>query len=319
MEKLPIQSKEKPKEKFPNIDPEIAKHLEKIDFEKLRDVYLQKISDLGLNPEEFRDKFVSNDENFKDIGFVRGLIVSGGAYEKSRESKEGVIRFDRKFFDNFKNSFWMSLSENKEQDMNDKVQLVLMHEEAHALSFFNESESGSGHKTSVTVQGGYSEQTIKTKFYVIPSLDRKHTFFNEAVTDVIAKEMFKEYTQREPSDLVGSPRRLKNVVFENIIEKICIECGIEKDILLNVIMRGYFGGPEDLSGEKMGRLFGSIFPKDFEQRLRKMSSVTSGDAQFIEESLEQSVWTDKDRERIRRWVMHVYRQMPISKKKQEKE
>lgn len=320
-------SAEKSKDKFPNIDPTIAKHLEKVDFEKLRDIFLKKIADLGLNTEDFRDEFVIKGENFKDSGRLRGFFTSGN-YEKQAETGVGAIRLNKADFENFINTSAQSIefqfSENKEQKIEqywrDLVLLSLIHEETHALASETQ-EPVPGHKISTDIQSGYMRGTFKIKYYILPSLEVSHRFINEAVTDIIMKEVYKEYTQQEvPEGQVGMSRNNQIAVVENILEKIGAECGIEEEILLKVLQRGYFGGPTDLSGEKMSRLFGNVFPKDFEPRLKKMgiTAITSDDVKAFKELLDQSVWTDKDRKRVRRWIMHVYRQMPASKQDKER-
>jgi hypothetical protein len=306
-----IPTPEKPKEKFPNVDADIAKNLEQIDFPKLKNLFLQKITSFGLNPEEYQDKFVSKGENFKNSGRIKGSL-SKASYSK------GMIAITKDSFEEFKKSNYVRSSDNKEQEEQDYILHQVAHEETHALSFGSEPDFESFSDASRTGQSGYATLKMGLKYYVLPTIEFAHRLFNEAVTETITREIFSEYSQRELSNEMLSYSSNLNravTVFDSICKKIGSECGIEEDILRKVIMRGYFAG-QDLSGDKIVRLFKNVFPEDFEQTLKKMKVIPwLDDIQNITDLIEQSVWTDQDKKRIRRWITSIYNSMPVSQKK----
>ncbi len=305
---------EKSKEEYSNIDSEIAKNLEKIDFLKLKNLFLQKITALGLNPKEYRNKFVMKGEDFKNSGLIKSYF-SQGEYD----IKDNSIKLNKNRLKEFKKSDYVQLSDNKERDELDFVLYHIAHEETHALSFNGfETDSNVSSNISVTGRGGYTATEVELKYYVLPRVESTYKLFNEAVTERIAREIFAEYAQRELSrEMLSYSSGLNKAVtvFDSMCNEICSKCKIEEDVLWKVIMRGYFAS-EDLSGDKMGRLFQNIFPEDFEKKLKKMNVQPKRDEiQNIVDTIEQSTWTDRDRERIHRWVMHIYHIMPISHEK----
>lgn len=304
---------DKSKEQFPNVNIEIAKYLNQIDFMKLRNMFSEKITDLGLNPEKYLEKFVDKRENFKKSNFAQSIFTKG-SYHK------GEIYLTKDSFENLNKSIFFLKSDEREEYKFDYVLLLVSHEQTHAVSFDHEEDNSENTNNLIDIKGqsGYASTRLKTKF-IFPSIEINHRIFNEAVTELIAREIFFDYTQRKLSDFeLGylTEGTLKDVisVFRYVCNKISTECGIEEEVLWKVIKHGYFAG-EDLTGDKMTRLFNNIFPKDFEQKLKKGSALLlDKDIEDIKGSIDKSTWTDDDRKHIRRWILAIYNKMPESHK-----
>jgi hypothetical protein len=312
-ERIPMSSmlsQEKSKEKFPNIDIGIARQLEKVDFEKLRNIFSKKISDLGLDPKINLINFASSGENFKNSGPIKGFL-SSGSYDGN-----GVISLDINSFEEFKKSGLENPEDIQEQNEFDYILSMVTHEETHAVAkqeFIVKSHKISNY--SATLQGGYASFNTSLKFLLLPKAEYIFLSFNEGVTELISREVLLEYMERrEPEGrmAVNRPYQKAINVFNGICENICSECNIEKDVFWKVIQRGYFAG-ENLSGEKMERLFQNIFPEDFINKLKKMKrSPSENEAENIMFWLSRSIWTENDRKRVRRWILHVYNQMSFA-------
>ena len=281
---------------------------------KLKKIFSEKISELGLDPEKNLEQLIVNGESFKNPRITKRI----GEHQPVASSGRGTISLNNNEFERLANENILSSNDNKEQAELNYLLVALFHEETHAASFQDISYKKHFPELQAVRQSGYSATDVNLKWYFpIPQFERIHWAFNEAVTELVSREIFLEYTGNNTETAAPGFDAYKDSIelFEKITEKICNECKIEKDFLWKVIQRGYFAG-EDLSGDKMKRLFQDIFPKDFEQKLREIDRIPEDENKNELISLiDQSIWTDDDKKRVRRWIMSVYHTMPNPKEK----
>jgi len=311
-----IPTTEKPKEKFPNVDAEVAKNLESIDFDILNDVFLRKIKSLGVDRDSAirnLQRFVSNPNSFK-----RHEGYGHASYEPIDSSI--TISLDQNFFQKL---MLCHIREGSHEDLekftNDWILRLICHEETHAVFFQEITSRKELFKKEDKIKLGYSSAVAKQSFGINRNIEYFHFVFNEAITDIVAEEIFlsykKEIDEEAKFDFKEDNYSTEKNFFRYISDNICSKTGLDKDIFLKVVERGYFFG-EDLSGEKIQRLFKNIFPADFEKELANWRNGNDEIKQMnLLNMIDNSKWTDEDSTRVRRWVMSVYHTMPNSQEK----
>lgn len=314
-EKGPIPVQEKTKEKFPNVDAELSKYLERVDFGKLKEIFSEFIAGLGADPQRITTRFIDNPEDFEKENAATKYALAGRNVGKHTI----MINWERfkELFERFKDI--SNFTENAEKIKEQFVVKILCHEESHAVTAFEKVITPGFFNAKARAKTGYETMSVEVKMLFQRKIEIIHFSFNEAVTDYIGGEIFEKYMHERGEKIfplvyndLGAPAYLEEKrTLHAIVDKICKECGIENHVLLKVIYRGYFEG-EDISGEKIDRLFKNVFPEDFERKLAKWKGNDFVGKGEIYKMLNESEWKDEDRKRIRRWAMSIFHTMPNS-------
>lgn len=289
--------------KSPQLDPEVERHLEAIDFGRIRELFTEKIQGLGLDPEKNMKSFVGQKSKFRNISLLDRLRGGRASYRMSDKS----IGIDPKLVQKAENA-----DSESEQDRGDLLLGRICHEETHAVSFQELTiEKESWRKKKASKQIGYEQYKIELNFLSV-SDENLFNALNEGVTDLIGQEVFTDYLQKKEkaySRYQSAYYKERDLVLFLSIE-IAHECGLDRKILWKVMQRGYFAG-EDLVGEKMEKLFQNIFPNQFKKLVAEFKhSDSRKNLNEIEELWKKTIWTDADKKRVRRWVLSVYHAMP---------
>lgn len=305
-EKIPRPPSSFNEKKVEKLDPHVERYLERIDFNRLRGVFSQKIESLGLDPEKNMPYFVSEKKHFHHSNFF-GRRKRQGGYRPADETIEiNPEDFQRQYSS-------PEDSENNDRVDINKANLLLArvcHEETHATSFQElQKEEIHWWEGGVKIQVGFEQTVAEVK---LPFTWRTSSLFkglNEGITDEIAEEVFHSYREGKERVFYESSYAAEINLLNDLLKGISKECGVDKEILWKVLQRGYFGG-EDLDGEKMERLFKNVFPHEFKEFIKGFKPVNSEGLGRFATFWKQITWTEDDRKRIRRWILSVYRLMP---------
>lgn len=205
---------------------ELEHVLDAIDFDKMHELYKEKIMRCGVDPEV--------------MGFAARKDIKGA---QASLFKRGVIAVSS-------NEWGIILVPNSKEEIANYEATVLgaiFHEETHRASHTTHGNIVFDEQSS-----GYERARID-----VLTLRRTFGMFNEGVTDMIAEEMFDEYTRRYGVDLDNLPSKLKykqrytvgRRIVSFVCERVAKGCGLSRDVVWRGIQRGYFEGLDLSHGE----------------------------------------------------------------------
>lgn len=300
-EKIPQTAPKNPEEESFGTDFEVSRYLEKIDLQKLKGLFQERLANLGLDSAGNIERFIERKDRFQKANLLRRVLHIGGQYipreEKIVVSEEYFEKKVGKSHEKAKEAFILSL---------------VCHEETHATGFQEHTNEGGLFQEKITKRLGYASAVVNRDFLVRIRISTMYDSLNEGVTDLIGEETYYDYLGKYPGKgedllLYESPYVGERLFVETLMKKISEECELEEGVLWKVVQRGYFAG-EDLSGERMKRLFQDVFPDQFKKLVAEYKSDPNESS--VESLWKQSVWTDEDKKRIRRWMLSVYHTMP---------
>lgn len=245
-----------------DIEPE---KIEKIHRDFKRQEVDQKEVDLRLQEILDRVNFYILKKIFQDYAVKSGLDGKINFLGKDRISHFSPHENDDASYRVLQNLIGISYDNISKSTKSMKLGVLgrLCHEEAHAVSRFNEmlSLQENGNTTMVNVE------SIKSGF-------RQNSIFralNEGVVEKLSREVFRRYLVADPS--YASPEELagfngslsyqKEVqLIEILSRKIAQEVGIDEQTVWQAFIRGLFEG-EDFEDPKLETEFEEMFSKDF--------------------------------------------------------
>lgn len=315
--------------------PKIQEYLRMFDFELLEEEFQKYFDELGLASDEIMKGFIGKDRISKK-GFLNSIFEgTGGRFDY----RKGGIKMSESLFWGLSRKNQGSSGSEKEreqekehQQLKNELELMLCHEEAHAMSFEPVKkgklffESTMADKKEVG-QSGYAKIFERSRLWgLYHGEEGEFDMFNEGITELIARDIYERYKKSQikkypdekikeftPLDESESSYKHELGFVNSILDKISKNTGLERDVIKRGIIRGYFLR-EDLGSEKMKRLFGDVVGESFFDGLREWESgPLKFNALFSFLVIATAKWSEQSKKRIKKWFELVER---ASRKKQ---
>ncbi|MEK7651389.1 MAG: hypothetical protein AAB377_02570 [Patescibacteria group bacterium] len=253
--------------------PEFEELLAKIDFNSLREIFSNIAEKSGvdsekinfLNPERISNSLSSKEgERMAEFSIMENIIYASHEEIKRYSSDMGL---------------------NKDL----MVLQVLCHEETHAISYtscvglkeFIRNKNG-----VIETQSGFSIGTIQ-KENESSQFNSLFRFFDEGVTEKIAREITSEYLDKNPDfSKTENVKEFEDVLYskkgkmpydgsvlflEGFIKKIGLAVGLDEETVWHAIIRGKIEGI-NFNDTEFKNSFSEMFPPNFFYDLSKVSS-----------------------------------------------
>ncbi|MBX4204790.1 MAG: hypothetical protein KW788_01215 [Candidatus Doudnabacteria bacterium] len=247
--------------------PEFEGYLGDVDFESLKSSFISLLKKTDVAPESINMVFAD------DIIFSSRDLEDGGTYMMM----QNMITLNPEVIEAY----------GKDNGVSEKLFFLetLIHEEVHAVSKFNCQgflEYDNGEEFGMLFrQAGYGLETFE-RTNDEERRDRAFALFDEGVTELLAREVTRDYLKSHPEFENGNeikryfdpannrPYQIPVFFVEALIEKIVHETGVSRDTVWGAIIRGKLEG-ENLANEDFRELAAEVLGKSMLEGLFKVN------------------------------------------------